>query len=109
MPWRIEFDGEVYREDDLTVGQCEQIETLLDGKDWLMIHPLGSAHEASAVLAVCVAARTGDNVEEVRSKLRSMKAGEYIAKVKVVATDDDLPVEYSDGNPPSAGEPSTGS
>lgn len=108
MGWRIEFEGEVYREADLTLGQCEQIEELT-GRSWLVIHPLKWAKDARAILSVCVADRTKQTVEAVRARLAQMKADEFIdlVKVEMVAGDDDTPTEYVDGNPQVADEPST--
>lgn len=107
--WRIEFEGEVYRDGDLTLGQCERIEELT-GRSWLMIHPVRWAKDALAVLTVCVADRTGKPVDDVRGRFAAMKADDVMDLMKI-ATDeeDDRPTEYQDGNPPVAGESSTGS
>lgn len=108
MGWRIEFEGEVYREGDLTLGQCERIEELT-GRSWLVIHPLKWAKDARAILSVVVADRTSKSVDVVRGRLAEMKADEFIdlVKVEMLEVDDDTPTEYVDGNPPLADAPST--
>jgi hypothetical protein len=104
--WRIEFEGEVYREGDLTLGQCERIEDVT-GVNWRAIHPLRSAKEARVVLEVCVAERKGESVETVRERVNAMKVDEFLDALKVSEDEDDRPTEYVDGNPPVADEPST--
>lgn len=107
MPWRIEFEGEVYREGDLTLGQVGQVERLLEGRSWLHIHPVRYAQDAVAVLAVMVAARKGETLETLLDRIGNLKPAEYLNILKI-EDDDDLPVEFRDGFPPPADEPSTG-
>jgi hypothetical protein len=106
--WLIEFEGEVYRDADLTLGQCEQVEEMT-GRSWLVIHPLRWAKDARAILSVCVADRTKQSVDAVSNRLAAMNADEFIAMVKVDMTPevDDRPTEYVDGFPQPADEPST--
>ena len=107
MPWRIDFEGEVYREGDLTLAQIGRIEKFLDGKSWLHIQPVKFAGDGIAVLAVMHADHTGKPLDDVVAQVGQLKADQYLALLKI-EDDDDLPVEYRDGFPPEAGEPPTG-
>lgn len=106
MSWHIEFEGEVYRDADLTLGQCERLEELT-GRSWLNIHPIRYAKDALAVLTVVVADRTGQPVDTLRTRLASLRADEVIDLMKIPTETDDRPTEYVDGNPQPADEPST--
>ena len=106
MPWRIDFEGEVYREGDLTLEQCSQVEGLTN-RSWLHINPIKYAGDGIAILAVMHAARSGVPLPDLVVKIGEMKPGDYIDIIKV-EDDDDLPAEYRDGFPPAADEPSTG-
>ena len=106
MGWRIEFEGEVYREGDLTLGQCEKIEEAT-GQSWLVINPLRSAKQARLILQLLAAERTGEPLEEVEKRVAALSADEYLNVMHSDVTEDDRPTEYVDGNPPVADEPST--
>lgn len=106
MPWRIDFEGEVYREGDLTLEQCGQVERLTD-RSWLHINPIKFAGDAVAVLAVMAHARKGERIEDLLKRAGDMKPVDYLELIKI-EEQDDLPVEYRDGFPPKADEPSTG-
>lgn len=102
--WRITFDGQVYREVDLTIGQTERIEAVL-ATTWRTINPLRSATHAAGILRVLVADRTGCSEEEASAKIRAVKVAEFF---DMVTTDsDDLPAMFENGNPPVADETST--
>ena len=105
MGWRIEFEGEVYREGGLTLELCERIE-VESGQSWVFIDPLNSAKQARIVLEVCHADRTGLPLDEVRKMVAALTVDKFLAAYKKVE-DDDRPTEYVDGNPPVADEPST--
>lgn len=106
MGWRIEFEGEVYREGSLTLELCERIEEAT-GKSWVFIDPLNSAKQARVVLEVCHADRTGLPIEEVRKTVAGLTVDKFLATYKKVEEEDDRPTEYVDGNPRVADEPST--
>ena len=50
MAWKINYEGETYREVELTLAQAEQVEQLV-GTTWLRISPMSSARHAKALLA----------------------------------------------------------
>ena len=106
MPWRIDFEGEVYREGDLTLDQCGKVERLTD-RSWLHINPIKWAQDAIAIVGVMHSERTGKPLEDVIAQVGQIKPERYIDLLKVEA-ENDLPVEYRDGFPPEADEPSTG-
>lgn len=104
MPWRIEWDGEVYREGDLTVDQAEQI-VELTGTSWQYTHPATSPKHAKAVIAVCHAARTGAPVDELMRKVGALTVDAVLDCISREETD--LPTTYEDGLPKSGVDPST--
>lgn len=107
MAWRIEFDGHVLREADMTIGQAEQVETLT-GTSWLRMTPYTSAKHAKALLAVMYAGRTGASYDDVVAKIEAIPVSAYLDMVKT-DEEDDLPAEFTDGFPQSAGGTSTDS
>lgn len=107
MAWRIEYEGQVYREVDLTLDQAEQIQNIT-GTDWGQLHPLTSASHAKATLAVCIAARTGAPVGEVLAKVGStITVDQFVDMVSKEDATADLPATYEDGFPPVADGTST--
>ncbi len=106
MPWRIDFEGEVYREGDLTLEQCGQVEKLTD-RSWLHINPIRFAGDAIAILSVMHNARKGERVEDIVTRVGQLKPAQYLDIIKM-EEEDDLPAEYRDGFPPVVDEPSTG-
>lgn len=103
MPWRIDYEGEVYREGDLTLEQIGKVERLTD-KSWLHIQPIRFAGDAIAVLAVMVNARKNEEIDKVVAKVGELKPGDYLEMIQL-EDDHDLPAEYRDGFPPVADEP----
>lgn len=106
MPWAFAFEGEVYREGDLTLEQVGRIERQLDDRSWLHIHPVRSAGDAIGVLSVMVSDRKGEAVADVAKRIGAYKPADFLALL-TIEDEDDLPVEYRDGLPPEADEPST--
>lgn len=100
--WKFTYEGTEYLSVDLTLGGAEKVEELA-GTTWLAFNPYRSAKQASALLAVLVAEGTGRTVEEVRGELAAMKVDDILGCLEVV--EDDLPVEYRDGNPRPADAP----
>ena len=106
MPWRIDFEGEVYREGDLTLEECGKVERLTD-RSWLHINPVKFAQDAVAIIAVMHNARKGEPVDVVLDRFGKLKPAQYLDML-TLEDEDDLPAEYRDGFPPAADEPSTG-
>lgn len=107
MGWRLTWQGEIYRELDMTIGQAEQIEQLT-GENWVTINPARTAKHALAILSVMHAHRTGRPLDEVRREVSDISVDQFITEVFALDDgDDDLPTEYTDGNPPPAVAPST--
>jgi hypothetical protein len=107
MPWALHWEGDVYREADITLGQAERIENLI-GTGWLRLNVIATAKHAKATLAVMVADRTGRPLDEVLAEVDKIPANTYASDVFHVE-DDDLPTEYLEGNPPKAAARSTSS
>lgn len=105
MGWVLRWQGETYREGDITIGQAEQIEKLI-GENWFGINVLRTAKHALSVLAVMHTHRTGRPFDEVKAEVADIPVNVYAQDV-YGEEPDDLPVEYTDGNPPAAAAPST--
>ncbi len=105
MPWRIDFEGEVYREGDLTLDMCGKVEKLTE-RSWLNINPIQWAGDAVAILAVMHSIRKGSPLDAVVAQVGAIKPEAYIGLIKI-EDENDLPAEYRDGFPPKADEPST--
>lgn len=97
MAWKLDLDGVSLREDELTVGECENIEKLT-GESWHTIHPLRSATHAAAVIEVALA-RGGEAPEKCAERARSLTMRQVLDAFATV--DDDMPEQYEDGIPPS--------
>jgi hypothetical protein len=106
VSWKIEHEGQTYREADLTLGECEQILELVEGNSWGDVNPLSSPRHLVAVVAVCLQ-RSKPRAAALK-EARSLPMREVL---KAVTPDTlDLPEMYDDGVPPvAAGESSTSS
>lgn len=104
--WQFTFGDHVLSENDITVGQAERIEALT-GESWLRINPLRSAKHARAIVVVMLADASGRDEEDVAAEIRAMKTNDFLNLLEYV--DDDKPTGWTDGNPPTAAEPSTSS
>lgn len=98
--WRLSFDGEVYRERELTMQQAEDIEDYL-GISWLQINPWRSSRQARAILALMHETRTGMDRETTRAKLGAISATDFMQDHMGIE-DDDMPGSFVDGNPTGA-------
>lgn len=107
MPWLLRWDGEVYREGDLTIDQAERIAAKVDGNvDWSNVHPVTHIR---AIVAVMHSDRTGEPYDKVYESFGQKVCGDVIRDVFDFETDDGLPTEYVDGNPTPADAASTDS
>lgn len=108
MAWKITWEGEVYREADLTLGQVERIEQVAR-TTWRQVHPLFSAQHAIAILGVLVADRTSIKVDEAVEKLRAVRVSDVMDAIDVEDPDDqmDLPATYEEGLPKAEAARST--
>jgi hypothetical protein len=103
--WQFAYKGEVYLESELTLTQAERIEDLL-GLSWLEINPIRAAKQSRVILAVMCSDRTGTPVNDVLEDVGGLSVSQFLADVWSIH-DSDLAEEFSDGNPPEAGAPST--
>lgn len=97
MAWKLTYDGEVYREVDLTLAQAEAIEEKT-GTTWRVLNPLHSAKHAKVVLAVCLSERKGLDYGVAEKIAAALKIDEFLEMYEVDNVDD-LPSEYDDGIP----------
>ena len=116
MAWQFAYEGEVYREDDLTLDQAEAIEDALTAKlregngtapraTWSQIAPLRSAMHARIVMSHMIADRANLSIEVAAKSLGGLTANGIIEMF--ADAEDMMPTQYDQGNPPEAAEPST--
>jgi hypothetical protein len=96
MPWQFSHEDETYNEDDVTLGQWDRLEKLLD-KSWHRIDPRFSAADAKAILRTLIADRTGRDEDTVGAEVDAINTREFLGMFRVVESD--LPEEYTDGIP----------
>ncbi len=108
MAWVINYPEHVFRETDLTIGECERIE-METGKNWRVLHPLNSASQAKGILVVLLQSRCGKSLEEARTEVDALKANDFTDMLGIEDLNADLPAVFENGFPPVAVDPSTGS
>lgn len=106
MPWQITYDGHVWSENDLSIDDCEKIEVLV-GESWLTINPFRSAKHCRVLIEYLLTTREGMSQEDAQTKVRAEKIKNLLDGKTLKVVDDDLPTEFTDGNPPPAVDPST--
>ena len=107
-PWVLTFDGQVYREADLTIDEAERIENAT-GTTWRFINPTRSARHGKAILACFLVTRAGLSQDDANAKVGALKVNDFLDMLSEEDLDADLPTEFEDGFPPVADENTTGS
>ena len=79
--WKIDLDDLEVTEDDMTVGELEQIEKAL-GINWSQIQPLRSASTAGAMLRVFLQTRGDKSEEEADELVTAMRLDELLKAVE---------------------------
>lgn len=102
MPFIIQFGGQSWRTDELTLKEAIGIEKVT-GKSWMLINPFQSAEDCKAIMVAFLAREMSPDVAE--AKIDAMSLREVLDSVDVVK--DDLPDVYVDGLPKAEGEAST--
>lgn len=107
----IRIDGHVLLFDDFTLAECRLIEEAT-GVTWYALNPLGSAKEASAVLAAVLRRDVDHVTAQARVDAMTLREMNKHLVLEPYEDDDDRPAEYVDGvpvvDPPrAAGEPVT--
>lgn len=106
MRWVLTFDGQVYREADLTIDEAERMENATN-TTWRLINPLRSAHHAKAILSTLLVTREGMTLEAATAKVGALKVTDYLDLLSEEDDDADLPTQFEDGFPQPADETST--
>lgn len=111
MAWKIEFEGEVYREADLTLAESARLDEAvkdITGRTWngILLNPGASPAVLIATVATLHAERTGTAYEVVADRVGRLKWPE-VEKLFDANAGSDLPEEYTNGIPPEADESST--
>lgn len=106
MAWVITFDGQVFREADLTIDEAERME-IATNTSWRFINPLRSAGHARAILQTLLETRTGLSADDAKAKVGALKVSDFLDLLSAEEDDADLPTRYEDGFPPKADGPST--
>jgi hypothetical protein len=108
MAWVLKFDGQVYREADLTIDEAERIENVTEST-WRAINPIRSAKHARAILETFLVTRESMDPGAAKAKVGALKVNDYLDLITIEDEDADLPTEYADGFPPVADANTTGS
>jgi hypothetical protein len=106
VAWVLTFDGQVYREADLTIDEAERME-IATNTTWRFINPVRSAGHARAILQTLLVTRGGLDAEAAKAKVGALKVNEFLDLLSEEGEDADLPTQYDDGFPPKAAESST--
>ena len=107
MPWQFTFEGEVYREVDLTLEALDRLMGV-SGLSWgQIVQPLQSPSAAWGTVAALHSERTGQPFDDVAGRLKVMRWEQFMDLYERVA--EDTPTSYEDGLPHPAAETSTDS
>lgn len=106
MAWVITFDGQVYREADLTMNEIRQME-VASNTTWRFINPLRSANNACVILETLLEHRAGLTADEAKAKVGAVKVNDFLDMLSEEEEDADLPTQYEEGFPPEADGTST--
>lgn len=106
MAWVLSFDGQVYREADLTIDEAERMETATN-TTWRFINPLRSAGHAKAILATLLVTREGLDSAAANAKVGAVKVADFLDMISNEEEDADLPTQFEEGFPPPADGTST--
>ena len=106
MPWVLKFDGQVYREADLTIDEAERMETATN-TTWRFINPIRSAGHARAILSTLLVTRAGMSQDEASAKVGAIKVSDFLDLLTDEEEDADLPTQFEEGFPQPADGTST--
>jgi hypothetical protein len=106
VAWVLTFDGQVYREADLTIDEAERIENACQ-TTWRSINPIRSARHARAILETFLVTRAGASPDAAKARVGALKVNEYLDLITHEEEDEDLPTQFEDGFPQSADGTST--
>jgi hypothetical protein len=106
VAWVIKFDGEVYREADLTIDEAERME-IATNTTWRFINPIRSAGHARAILETLLVTRAGLAPEVSKDKVGGLKVNDFLDMLSQEEEDVDLPTQFDDGFPQPADGTST--
>jgi hypothetical protein len=106
LAWILTFDGQVYREADLTIDEAERIEELAQ-TTWRRIHPINSAKHARCILQTFLVTREGKSADEAAKTVGALKVSDFLDLLSTEEDDADLPTQYEEGFPPPADATST--
>lgn len=106
MAWVLTFDGQVYREADLTIDEAERIENITQ-TTWRSINPIRSAKHARAILETFLVTRAGLAPDVAAKTVGDIKVNDYLDLLSHEEEDADLPTQFEEGFPQSAAGTST--
>lgn len=107
MAWQLTLeDGQVVREDDLTIAEVEAMEER-SGLTWRQLNPLRSAAVAKAILSTLYERRDGLTRDAADKKVDEMKSSTVVDMVGVYDPAEGMPTMYENGIPQSGAETST--
>ncbi len=97
--WVIRWGDHALREQEMTLGDVEDIETRTE-QNWFAINPMRDAKHAVCIVATMVARLEGRDYDEVKAEVRDTPNGVFFDAYDL--EDEDTPSTWQDGNPPVA-------
>lgn len=96
MGWQITHNDRAYREDDLTLDDCEEIERRL-GATWAEIDPLRSARHAKVIAVFMLHRKGGMDQDAAVALVGALKVNEFLGMYG--PSEPDMPTETEGGIP----------
>lgn len=106
MGWQIVYDGETYRQDELTLADAAELDRAT-GETWALLNVQGTPLRLAKVTAWLHSRRTGTGYDEVFAKTSAMPAVKFVVDHFEAEAPDDLPDQWENGFPPTAASQET--
>ena len=78
--WKLTYEGQVFSEDDLTLGEAATVEKVT-GTSWGMLNPVSSGSECQAIIASCLHHRDGVKLVDAMKTAGQMTAADAVAAI----------------------------
>lgn len=78
--WKVEYDGELFTQDDLTLAEAGTVEKLT-GTTWAQLNPTVSATECQAIIASCLHHRQELTIKDAMAKAGAMTTEAAVAAI----------------------------
>lgn len=84
--WKIEYEGETFTEEDLTLTEAATVENQT-ATSWGHLNPISSATECQAIIAACLHHRQNVPLKDALFKVGQMTANEAVAAISQYEVD----------------------